>query len=106
FRMDVISSNIANAQTTRATMNEDGEFEPYRRKMVHVQPDGASFKSFLNRASTNQQRHSAGVKVSGVVEDREPCKPIYTPTHPDADEEGYVQIPNVVPFNEMVVLLG
>ena len=106
FRMDVISSNIANAQTTRATMNEDGEFEPYRRKMVHLQPDGASFKSFLNRASTNQQRHSAGVKVSGVVEDREPFKPIYNPNHPDADEDGYVQMPNVDPLKEMVDLMG
>lgn len=105
FRMDVISSNIANAQTTRATMNEDGEFEPYRRKMVQLQPDSGSFKSFLSKAS-NQSGHSAGVKVSGVVNDREPFKLVYNPAHPDADENGYVQMPNVDPLKEMVDLMS
>src|SRR5699024_455109 len=87
FRMDVISSNIANAQTTRATTNEAGQYEPYRRKMVHLQPNSGNFKSFLHQAA-NQSKQSGGVKVSGVVEDSEPFKLVYNPSHPDADENG------------------
>lgn len=105
FRMDVISSNIANAQTTRAIMNENGDFEPYRRKMVHLQPGDGSFKSFLHKA-INQSKQSEGVKVTGVVEDEEPFKMVYNPSHPDADENGFVQMPNVDPLKEMVDLMS
>ncbi len=52
LRMDVISSNIANADSTRATVNEAGEFEPYRRKLVHMKPiNGQSFRSALQQAA-------------------------------------------------------
>lgn len=105
FRMDVISSNIANAQTTRATTNEAGQYEPYRRKMVHLQPNSGNFKSFLHQA-TNQSKQSGGVKVSGVVEDSEPFKLVYNPSHPDADENGNVHMPNVDPLKEMVDLMS
>src|SRR5690625_5780543 len=91
--MDVVSSNIANAQTTRATMNEEGEFEPYRRKMVAVAPNENSFKSFLQQASS--QTAGSGVRVSGIEEDETPFKSVYNPNHPDANEAGYVQLPNV-----------
>ena len=106
FRMDVISSNIANAETTRATINEDGEYEPYRRKMVALEPNQNHFKSFLHKEKQLSQKASAGVKVSRIVNDEEPFKLVYNPTHPDADESGYVQLPNVDPLKEMVDLMG
>lgn len=105
FRMDVISSNIANAETTRSVLNEEGEYEPYRRKMVSLQSDDQSFKSFLHKA-TNQSNSSNGVKVNRVVDDTEPFKPVYNPNHPDADDDGYVQMPNVDPLKEMVDLMS
>src|SRR5690625_2565270 len=104
LRMDVVSSNIANAQTTRATMNEEGEFEPYRRKMVAVAPNENSFKSFLQQASS--QTAGSGVRVSGIEEDETPFKSVYNPNHPDANEAGYVQLPNVDPLKEMVDLMS
>lgn len=104
LRMDVVSSNVANAQSTRATVNEEGEIEPYRRKMVVMEPQEKGFKSFLTKASNNNP--GAGVKVSRIIEDQEPFKMVFDPTHPDADEAGYVQLPNVDPLKEMVDLMG
>jgi len=104
LRMDVVSSNIANAQTTRATMNEEGEFEPYRRKMVAVAPNENSFKSFLQQASS--QNTGSGVRVTGIEEDETPFKSVYNPNHPEANEAGYVQLPNVDPLKEMVDLMS
>lgn len=106
LRMDVISSNIANAQTTRATINENGEFEPYRRKMVVMQPERFSFKHFLQKAQYSQKRATEGVKVTRIIHDQEPFKLVFDPTHPDANEEGYVQYPNVDPLKEMVDLMS
>lgn len=106
LRMDVVSSNIANAQTTRATMNENGEYEPYRRKMVVMEPNGQDFKSFLHKATNSTSGQGSGVKVSGIVEDDEPFKVVYNPNHPDADEAGYVEMPNVDPLKEMVDLMS
>ncbi|WP_042223775.1 flagellar basal body rod protein FlgC [Oceanobacillus manasiensis] len=106
LRMDVVSSNIANAQTTRATINENGDYEPYRRKMVSVEPNGGSFKSFLHKATGTVNGTGNGVKVTGITEDETPFKLIYDPTHPDADDTGYVQTPNVDPLKEMVDLMS
>lgn len=105
LRMDVVSSNIANAETTRATVNENGEYEPYRRKMVSLTPTNGSFQSFLHKAA-NSQTAAEGVKVSRIQTDEEPFKMVFNPTHPDANEEGYVQLPNVDPLKEMVDLMG
>lgn len=106
LRMDVTAANIANAQTTRATINENGEVEPYRRRMVAFQPDGKPFKHFLHKAITHRERLTGGVKVAGIVYDREPFKLVYDPAHPDANEEGYVRYPNVDPLKEMVDLMS
>lgn len=105
LRMDTISSNIANAETTRATINEDGEYEPYRRKMVTFEEKGASFSSYLSRAKNNQTVGS-GVKVSEITEDDEPFTMVYNPSHPDANDEGYVEMPNVDTLEEMVDLMS
>lgn len=104
LRMDVVSSNIANAQTTRATINENGEFEPYRRKMVVLKEKNANFNTFLQKASNTSTNR--GVTVSRIVEDDEPFKMVFNPTHPDANNEGYVAMPNVDPLQEMVDLMS
>src|SRR5690625_3080850 len=106
LRMDVVSSNIANAQTTRETINEAGNYEPYRRKMVVFEPNEKTFKSFLHKAQNNETRTGQGVRVSRIIEDEEPFKIVFDPTHPDADENGYVQLPNVDPLKEMVDLMS
>ncbi|WP_077358240.1 flagellar basal body rod protein FlgC [Virgibacillus halodenitrificans] len=103
LRMDVVSSNIANAQTTRATM-EDGEYVPYRRKIVSMEPKQASFSSLLHKATGSST--TGGVKVSQIKEDQSPFKLVYDPTHSDANEQGYVQLPNVDPLKEMVDLMS
>lgn len=108
LRMDVISSNMANAETTRAKM-VDGEWQAYRRKSVTLQPMEGSFSSFLNiaRGTSNKSEVENGVKVSGVKEDTEtPFKLVYDPSHIDANEEGYVAMPNVDPLREMVDLIS
>ncbi|WP_188454394.1 flagellar basal body rod protein FlgC [Virgibacillus oceani] len=106
LRMDVISSNIANAETTRATRNENGEFEPYRRKMVVVEPKDNSFRTYLQKASNTSSNPGSGVKVTQIIEDDEPFKLVYNPNHPDANDAGYVQLPNVDPLKEMVDLMS
>lgn len=108
LRMDLVSSNIANAQTTRGRVNVDGEFEPYRRKMAVLQSNEQSFQSHLNRASNQQTNGSVGegVRVGRIVEDEEPFKEMYNPDHPDANDEGFIQLPNVDPLKEMVDLMG
>ncbi|ERN53140.1 flagellar basal body rod protein FlgC [Alkalihalophilus marmarensis] len=105
LRMDVISSNMANAETTRARM-VDGEWTPYRRKMVVVEPNQKQpFSAFLGSAMKQNSEVGTGVKASAIVEDQNPFKLLYDPTHPDANEEGYVEMPNVDPLREMVDLM-
>ena len=99
FRMDVISENIANINTTR---DENGEV--YRRKTVVFNE-----KSSLNFGDTLYNSLNVykpdGVRVSHVVEDQSDLKMVYDPTHPDADENGYVMYPNVDTVTEMTNLI-
>jgi flagellar basal-body rod protein FlgC len=88
IRMNVIASNIANANSTRTP-----EGGPYRRKDV-------LFESYLYDES------SVGVNISKIVEDPSPFKKTYEPSHPDADKEGYVSYPNVDNITEMVNLIS
>jgi len=104
FRMDIVSSNIANADTTRARL-VDGRWVPYQRKVVTMeakQPE--PFSSYLSSAMNGST--GEGVRVSRVYEDEAPFKQVYNPTHPDADERGYVQMPNVDILKEMVDLMS
>jgi flagellar basal-body rod protein FlgC len=87
IRINVISSNLANANTTKGENNE-----PYRRKDV-------VFEQVLEGEFKN------GVKVKEIIEDEKPFILRYEPGHPDADEEGYVQYPNINPVEEMVNIL-
>lgn len=104
--MDVVSSNLANANTTRAKVNEAGQIEPYRRKLVTMQEDNGSFKSVLRQANYANSNNISGTKVSSIIEDQSAFKLEYNPTHPDSDEAGYVHLPNVDPLKEMVDLMG
>ncbi|HZG73671.1 MAG TPA: flagellar basal body rod protein FlgC [Chondromyces sp.] len=108
LRMDVISSNMANVDSTRAKL-VDGEWQPYRKKSVVLQPKQGGFSSFLQKAmnSHDSQAIGNGVKVTKIVEDTvTPFKMVYDPEHPDANTEGYVQLPNVDPLREMVDLMS
>lgn len=103
LRMDVISSNIANAETTRASV-VDGKAVPYRRKLVVMETaDNNSFSKILNGKMNGETN---GVKVESIIEDTSPLKPVYNPSHPDADAEGYVYMPNVDMMKEMVDMLS
>lgn len=107
LRMDVISANMANADTTRAEFNADtGKWTPYSRKSVVLQNKEASFASFLNAATGKTNGTGDGVKVSGIVKDETPFELDYNPEHPDANEDGYVEMPNVDPLREMVDLMS
>lgn len=91
LRLDVIASNIANSETTRTP-----EGTPYRRRI-------SVFSEYLLK---NGETQSSGVKVSRIAEDMSPFKVVYDPSHPDADENGYVQLPNVNVLREMIDLIN
>lgn len=108
LRMDVISSNIANVDTTRAKQ-VNGEWEPYRKKSVVLTEDTGQFSSFLNQAMGKTEKGSTGngVRVSAIKEDNETeFKLVYDPTNIDADENGYVKQSNVDLLTEMVDLIS
>lgn len=99
LRLDTISENIANATTTRT---ENGG--PYRRKMVVYQPAENADQSFeaAFQRSLGKTTGAKGVMVTDIVEDQTPFESKYDPTNPDADENGYVQMPNVDPLKETI----
>ena len=103
MRMDVTAQNLANAQTTRGA---DGQ--PYRRKEVVLAERQApgSFGAALSGAMTSRGSKPAGVEVAAIGEDQTPLKQVYDPSHPDADANGYVQMPNVDTVAEMVDLIS
>lgn len=101
LRMDVIAENIANIETTR---NADGE--PYRRRFTVMSENEQpyDFASYYDRAlGIGDDR---GVKVVEIEEDDAPFKLDYNPSHPDANEEGYVEMPNVDLAVEMVDMIA
>ncbi|MBR6329255.1 MAG: flagellar basal body rod protein FlgC [Lachnospiraceae bacterium] len=105
FRMDIIAENIANANTTRT---EDGT--PYVRKVVTFQEKNKTGATFSSMLASNQSKYNRyggdGVKVGGVYEDKvSEMNMVYDPSHPDADENGYVLYPNVNTITEMTNLI-
>ncbi len=103
FRLDLIASNLANAESTRT---EDGG--PYRRKVAVFAPRSArySFGQILASRFQSEPELSGGVAVAGVAEDARPFRIVHMPGHPDADETGYVAFPNVDVVTEMVDLMA
>ncbi|MBS1961004.1 MAG: flagellar basal body rod protein FlgC [Bdellovibrionales bacterium] len=99
-RMNTISSNIANAETTRT---EEGG--PYKRKdpIFTAETDKESFGEILNNQLDQQVQ---GVLVEDIHEDTAPPRMVYNPNHPDANEEGYVAMPNVNTVEEMANMIS
>jgi flagellar basal-body rod protein FlgC len=95
-RIEVAVSNMANAESTRSA---DGQ--PYRRRDVMLASESTqTFEDALGHAG------AVGVRVAGIVQDQTPFRRRYEPSHPDADGEGFVMLPNVDAEQEMVDMLG
>ena len=99
-RMNVISTNLANANTTRV----EGQEGPYKRKDVvfTARNTGVSFDNLMRQAFDPDLKE---VKVDGIIEDKKAPKMIYNPGHPDANKEGYVAMPNISVMEEMVNMI-
>ncbi len=100
LRLDVISNNLANVNTTR-----DANGQPYRRQVVVLSARGGSA---FAEALAGARRGSAGqgVQVSAVKADNSPFKVVHDPGHPDADAQGNVKMPNIEPIVEMVDMIS
>ncbi|MBO8162450.1 MAG: flagellar basal body rod protein FlgC [Brevibacillus sp.] len=108
LRLDTVAANIANANSTRARL-VNGVWEPYRRKMVEIAPKSEqSFDNLLEAAigTVTGANPEQGVRVMAIREDNTPFKRVYNPDHPDADEQGYVRLPNVDIMKEMVDMIS
>lgn len=100
LRMDIIANNVANAETTRT--EEDG---PYQRQAVVFQ--AAEGERTLPVNLPNQVREPVrGLRVTEIIKDDSPGNRVYDPSHPDADEEGFVSYPNVNIVTEMTDMLS
>lgn len=97
-RLDTISSNMANAETTSTP-----EGGAYRKKSVHFQSTPVNFADHLNKEVASKAQ---GVKVTKILEDESPFRKVYDPQHPDAAEDGYVEMPNVDIMKEMVDMMS
>lgn len=102
LRMDVISNNIANANTTRTL-----EGGPYVRQRVVFAPRFDATPAFAPLVSMmTPEGLPVGVRVVGIEKDPSPPRMVYDPGHPDANAEGYVAYPNVNAVNEMVDMIS
>jgi flagellar basal-body rod protein FlgC len=90
FWLELVANNMANAQTTRTP-----EGGPYRRKLP-------VFSQILDAA----MGMANGVQITGIVPDEAPLQRVYKPGHPDADDKGFVLMPNVNIVSEMVDMIG
>ena len=99
-RLNTISSNLANAETTSTP-----EGGPYKKKSVVFETQSMPFNKHL-QASLYEQGQAKGVKVAQIIEDKSAPQRLYDPTHPDAKEDGYVEMPNVSVMKEMVDMMS
>ncbi|MCD6255341.1 MAG: flagellar basal body rod protein FlgC [Deltaproteobacteria bacterium] len=102
LRMDLIASNIANVNTTQTPQGG-----PYRRKdlLVTAVPAVSNF-DFSDILEANLNNSLYKVIPISVIEDQRPFKVVYQPSHPDADKNGYVKLPNISPLEEMVNMIS
>jgi flagellar basal-body rod protein FlgC len=91
-KMDIITSNLANVNTTRTT-----EGGPYKKKTVAL-----ATEELENHFDATIRDAVKIVKIDGISEDPNPVKMVYDPSHPDADDKGYVAMPNINVISEMV----
>jgi flagellar basal-body rod protein FlgC len=103
LRMDVISNNIANVNTTRT---ENGG--PYQRQRVIFEPRTEKMQFLFPAMFDKSKRMNQfqGVRVTEIINDPTPPKLVYDPGHPDADANGYVAMPNVSIVKEMVDMIS
>ena len=106
-RMEAIANNIANAETTRTAQGG-----PYRRQVVELEANAPPDRTFPYGPSLDLdvpplpfQERDGGVRVAGTAQDPADTVPVYDPGHPDADETGYVQYPNVQITQETVEMM-
>ncbi|MGK5088602.1 flagellar basal body rod protein FlgC [Bdellovibrionota bacterium FG-2] len=99
-RMNTITSNIANAETTRSP-----EGGPYKRRdpLLAAHTDRESFGEVLQNA---MDENVQGVMVEDIIKDSRPPRMVYKPEHPDANPEGYVAMPNVNTVEEMANMIS
>ena len=101
MRMDLISQNISNANTTKT---QDGT--PYRRQtLVLGTNESVGFSKYLS-SSSRSTLGDGRVKIQGIKEDMSELKRVYEPDNPEADEDGYVTMPNVDIVTEMVDMIS
>ncbi len=113
MRMDIIAQNLANIDNTRSA-----EGGPYRRQLTVFEERPLTFQTALDKAA---QKYSyangrpvrganpavgGGVRVQEIIQDESDFVPVYNPAHPDADENGYVLMPNVDRAEENVDLMA
>ncbi|KAF0195879.1 MAG: flagellar basal-body rod protein FlgC [Bacillota bacterium] len=101
LRIDTISQNVANINTTRTP--EGGPYQ--RRRVVFSEMLQESKLNRFVRLPSRGGTDGAGVQVSAVIRDEAPARMVHDPSHPDADEDGYVAMPNIDVVNEMVDLI-
>lgn len=97
-RLNTISSNLANVETTSTP-----EGGPYKKKSVYFQSAPLNFKEELDGKMRNSMQ---GVEVTKIIEDNRPPRKVYNPSHPDAKEDGYVEMPNISVLEEMVDMMS
>ena len=102
-RLNIIAGNLANAESTRTP-----EGGPYVRRDVVFQTTAPErpFSFVFAQAFGDTSTEPAGVQITDIVEDTRPLRVIYDPDHPDADEKGYLQLPNVNPVEEMANMIS
>lgn len=98
LRLNTISSNLANVESTSTP-----EGGPYKKKSVHFQSAPLTFKEQLE---ANMKNGTQGVKVTKITEDQTAPRKVYDPSHPDAKEDGYVEMPNISVLEEMVDMMS
>lgn len=98
IRLNTISSNLANVETTSTP-----EGGPYKKKSPYFQTKPMDFREHLDSTLKNS---SQGVEVTKIIEDPRPPRKVYDPSHPDAQEDGYVDMPNVNVLKEMVDMMS
>jgi flagellar basal-body rod protein FlgC len=96
--MEVISQNIANANTTKA---ENGE--PYRRQLVHFE---SILRKQMGQPNDVASNNLSQVEATKIIEDSRPFREVYQPGHPDANKNGMVQYPNVHIHEEMADMIS
>ena len=100
-RMDVIANNVANVETTNI-----GDGTPFRRKLVRFEPRVESDFDALFKSVRGEPIDTKGVEVASIVSDKTPGRVVFDPSHPDADENGMVSMPNVDIIREVTDMMS